>query len=115
MTSIFKFKTWWRGFLFTLATFTSSTYGDTEAPSIYIGGIGSSAAWGSVVSLGTCNLNGWTQNYIGIDPADYSQAQATLTPGSTFFSGNVQWFIDAIVTDPGNCNSGNVLVYVVRK
>lgn len=114
MTRNFRLKNWCCGSLLILVTFTSSTYGDTEAPSIYVGGIGSSAAWGSVVSLGTCNLEGWSQNYIGIDPADYSQAQATLTPGSTFFAGNVQWFIDAIVTDPGNCNSGNVLVYVVR-
>ncbi len=88
--------------------------GDTTPPEIYSQGLGGDATWGSVYSGGTCNTEGWSNNYIGINPADYAAAPEILSPGNIFLADGIAWYIDAIVTNPGNCNNGNVLVYVVR-
>ena len=69
---------------------------------------------GKIVGGGSCNLTQWNQNYFGIDSIDYYANPNFFEIGNRLYLGDlgVQWFIDAVVTQPDNCNTPAVLLFV---
>ena len=70
---------------------------------------------GLIVGGGLCNSYQWTQNYFGIDSVDYYTDSTIWQQEARVYLGINQqlWFVDAVVTQPGNCNTPAVLIFVV--
>ena len=70
---------------------------------------------GLITPGGSCNLTQWTQNYVGIDSADYWSNPSLFEVGNKFYVNSEMdlYYIDFVSQVQGNCNFPAVLVYVV--